>query len=212
MESKLKALRVTDLKEILKRASVTAPPRATKADLITKILAEPAAVNAYNALHNPTGISPQQDASSKPKSAAKSEVVAKPPAKQPVSPKKVQDPTPAPKPQSTTTSTTKPADATTGEDPELERRKARAARFGIPLVDSNKPAPTDKKFKPPPPDDEAKLKERADRFGSNAAAENADQPRRKRGAPEEPADPEEIERRRKRAERFGIPLAGTSKA
>jgi len=82
-----KALRVTDLKEILKRASVTAPPRATKADLIAKILAEPAAVDAYNALHNPTGVSPQQDASSKPKSAAKPEVVAKP---QPVSPKKVQ--------------------------------------------------------------------------------------------------------------------------
>lgn len=84
-----KALRVTDLKEILKRASVTAPPRATKADLITKILAEPDAVNAYNALHNPTGVSPQQDASFKPKSAAKLEVAAKPPNK-PVSPKKVQ--------------------------------------------------------------------------------------------------------------------------
>lgn len=63
------------------------PPRATKADLIAKILAEPAAVDAYNALYNPTEVTPQQDASSKPKSAAKPNASVKQP---PVSPKKVQ--------------------------------------------------------------------------------------------------------------------------
>jgi len=55
--------------------------------------------------------------------------------------------------------------------------------------------------------DETKLKARGERFGVNAPAEPRKQPARKRGAPEEPADPEELERRRKRAERFGLPLA-----
>lgn len=83
-ENNRKALKVPDLKEILKRASVSAPPKANKADLVAKILAEPAAIDAYNALHNPGAATPQQVASSKPKPAAK------PPLNPPVSPKKVQ--------------------------------------------------------------------------------------------------------------------------
>ena len=82
-----KALKVADLKEILKKASVSLPPKPTKVDLITKILAEPAAVDAYNALHNPTGVTPQQDAPSKPKSAVKPDGSA---ANHPVSPEKAQ--------------------------------------------------------------------------------------------------------------------------
>jgi len=63
-----KALKVADLKEILKKAAVSPPPKATKADLIAKILAEPAALDAYNALHNPTEFASQQDAPSEPES------------------------------------------------------------------------------------------------------------------------------------------------
>ncbi|KAF9646572.1 hypothetical protein BDM02DRAFT_3118393 [Thelephora ganbajun] len=214
MESKLKALKVADLKEILKRASFTLPPRVTKSDLIAKILAEPIAIDAYNALHGPTGVNSQQDAPPKQKSAAKPDASAKPPANPLVSPKKLQEPAPAPKPASTTTSTTTPVDATPVGDPELEKRKARAARFGIPLVEPKQTKSTDKKSKErqQPPDDETKLKARADRFGVDTSAEGKKQPARKRGAPEEPTDPEELERRKKRAERFGIPLADTSKA
>ncbi|KAF9792612.1 hypothetical protein BJ322DRAFT_1030333 [Thelephora terrestris] len=207
MESKLKALKVADLKEILKKASVSAPPRATKADLIARIIAEPAAVDAYNALHNAAGVTPQQDASSKPIPAAKPKAPARQP---PVSPTKVQD-SALPQEPASTNSTTDPAGSTTG-DSELEKRKARAARFGIPLVDSSHPAPKDKESKKKFPEDEGKLKARAERFGTEVSADSQNQPRKKRGAAEDPADPEELKRRRKRAERFGLPLAGTSEA
>jgi len=63
-----KALKVADLKEVLKKASVPPPPKATKADLIAKILAESAALDTYNALYNPAGVTSQQDAPSEPES------------------------------------------------------------------------------------------------------------------------------------------------
>ena len=85
-----KALKVADLKEILKKASVSPPPKSTKADLIAKIIAEPAAVDAYNALHNPTGVNTQQDTPSKSKSATKPDASVKSPVNPPISPKKAQ--------------------------------------------------------------------------------------------------------------------------
>lgn len=63
-----KALKVADLKEILKKASVSASPKGTKAELIAKIIAEPAAIDVYNMLHNPAGAALHQDAPSKSKS------------------------------------------------------------------------------------------------------------------------------------------------
>jgi hypothetical protein len=85
-----KALKVAELKEVLKSASVPIPPKSTKADLVAKILAEPDAVNAYVALHNPTGVIPQQNASSKQKPSAKPDVSVRPPTNPSISPKKVQ--------------------------------------------------------------------------------------------------------------------------
>ncbi|KAL9711786.1 hypothetical protein Ac2012v2_004858 [Leucoagaricus gongylophorus] len=76
------------------------------------------------------------------------------------------------------TSSAEPVENTT--DPELDKRKARAERFGIPLVN-------------PSSDDEEKLKARAKRFGLDN--------NKKRPATEQ-VDSEELEKRRKRAERF----------
>lgn len=52
-----------------------------------------------------------------------------------------QDPAPPPKPASTTTFTATPEATTAVENAELAKRQARAARFGIPLVEPEKQLP-----------------------------------------------------------------------
>ena len=53
MDSKLKSLKVADLKDILAKANQPPPPKATKADLITRILASTEATDVYNAKFGP---------------------------------------------------------------------------------------------------------------------------------------------------------------
>ncbi len=115
------------------------------------------------------------------------------------------------------------------------KRKARAARFGVPVVEP-KVAPAQKNGKVAangkaekggvsevrihcvarghcterrtPAQDADALAARAARFGiQDPSAEPANSNGRKRAAPpSEPVDEEELARRKKRAERFGIPL------
>ncbi|KAF9451248.1 protein serine/threonine phosphatase 2C [Macrolepiota fuliginosa MF-IS2] len=147
MLSNLKALKVADLRRILADAGAPAPARATKADLVARITDNDAAQLIYQSRYNPQQEQQQEQ----------QEQLPEPTLPTPAPPSPAQEPD---KPLS-------PADA------ELEKRKARAARFGIPLVAT-------------PSDDKEKLQERAKRFGV-----------------EPPLDAEELERRRKRAERFG---------
>jgi len=49
MDSQLKQLKVAELKALLTKANIQTTAKATKADLIAKILAEPAAQDAYRA-------------------------------------------------------------------------------------------------------------------------------------------------------------------
>ncbi|TFK94597.1 hypothetical protein K466DRAFT_579849 [Polyporus arcularius HHB13444] len=225
MDSKLKSLKVVDLKDILAKANVAITGKANKQDLIAKILASPEAVDVYNKSHGPTPPltsqsasaapeSPPETSEASPKASAPSSTAA-PASKKPPS---HAAPKAAPAPSSPAKSEQPSADGdavTTPEDAEAAKRRARAERFGIPLVEpktapaqtkKGRPATNGKAAKATMPDDPEKLAARQARFGLQ------DQPQaptgktngKKRSAPvEESVDAEELERRKKRAERFG---------
>ncbi|PSS37883.1 hypothetical protein PHLCEN_2v351 [Hermanssonia centrifuga] len=226
MESKLKALKVVDLKDILARAQVSITSKANKSDLIAKILASPAALNVYKEQHDPkTALvskpavpSPSEDEQqpeAPPQDAAVPYAPSSPPksvsstARVPVmaahrAPLQTVPPIIAAPPPTT-------PQTAEAEDHELAKRKARAARFNIPLVDPSAAKPASKTAskaaKPSTIDDAEALASRAARFGTQTtkdALKNGTTRGNKRSAPEGPVDPEEEERRRKRAERFGL--------
>ncbi|KAG6813650.1 hypothetical protein H0H92_008887 [Tricholoma furcatifolium] len=103
LEDSLKALKVTDLKAILQKAQVSPPSR--KNDMIAKIIATPAAVDAYNAIYEPEPPAAQQPAAE-----------------------------PQPKPQPTPASEQVSPSETAPVIDEEEKRRRRAERFGIPVV------------------------------------------------------------------------------
>ena len=134
METKLKALKVADLKAVLAKADVQPPAKATKADLIARILASQPAQDAYRAIYEPyaqvsrcyfsahiyyrdTTVEAEADPEPEPELEPEPEQ-APPPAAAPAPPPTEPGPTSSEGPV----------------DPELEKRKQRAARFGIPLV------------------------------------------------------------------------------
>ncbi|KAJ8488896.1 hypothetical protein ONZ51_g3238 [Trametes cubensis] len=247
MDAKLKALKVVELKDILNKAGVAIPSKANKQDLIAKIIASPAAVDVYNQQHGPAPTEAAPNAS-KPASKAQQNSEVPPPAPTPAAaeptkpskPASTAKPSPATKPASqaapkqsdapTSPPKEQTASSTTSAQPsadeEAEKRKARAARFGIPVVEP-KAAPAQKNGKAASNgkpaktaaalgEDAEKLAARAARFGTQvasteAAKSNGTANGKKRSAPpSEHVDEEELARRKKRAERFGIPLVGAS--
>jgi len=176
MDHNLKALKVVDLKAILAKANLSFPAKATKADLISKISASEKALAVYAEIHPPDDLlAPPEDVDWNTEQEQKTEVVVNPPT--PAAETPAVPPTPA-------------APVAAG-DLEEEKRRKRAERFGIPVVQP-RPAPASKASKAakPPAD---KLDARAARFGTA----------QKRAAPAENVDADEAERRKKRAERFG---------
>jgi SAP domain-containing ribonucleoprotein len=53
MDSKLKALKVVDLKAILANANLSCPTKSTKPDIIARIIASDEAINSYYQLYDP---------------------------------------------------------------------------------------------------------------------------------------------------------------
>ncbi|KIN96029.1 hypothetical protein M404DRAFT_164325 [Pisolithus tinctorius Marx 270] len=234
-----KALKVADLKEILVKASAPAPGRVNKQDLINKILANPAAVKVYEELYlapkptSNTTFTPTSPPKNAPPPSNNDDLVCFSPcfsfpSTNPVAqlappeeyvstrPSHCATPSKAPSaPASSTKTSPLPANGTKADKPvvvdeELEKRKARAARFGIPLVEPKQPFQrqarkvSEEKQAGPLLDDADKLKKRAERFGASNSPGQLARSGSKRAAPEE-VDAEELERRRKRAERFAMP-------
>ncbi|KAK7692673.1 hypothetical protein QCA50_004306 [Cerrena zonata] len=234
MDASLKALKVVELKDILQTAKLSLSGKQNKADLISKILASPQAIETYNAKYKPNVAVPPSQPAQQPEPVPAESVTTVDDRSQ--TEETLPEPTPAkitpqpatsaPTPATSTTTTTDvtaqptPGSTTptgpTPEDIELEKRKARAARFGIPLVEP-KSAPAKRAAKPAGRTvDPEKLAARAARFGMPAPESTATPVTKtaptkpsgrnnKRAAPPvEEADAEELERRRKRAERFGM--------
>ncbi|KIM78964.1 hypothetical protein PILCRDRAFT_581165 [Piloderma croceum F 1598] len=233
-EAKLKSLKVIDLKDILAKASVSVPAKANKQDLIARVLASPAALDVYNKQQNPTSAAPVSaaatddllappedfdwegdetgptDVPSSKQPAPAPARAAKPPSKAAAKPApSARKPAPVP---AVTPPTEPVADTSAIVDEELEKRKKRAARFGVPLVETPKSRPSPAKQGSNTPrtattrtivsDESDKLQARAARFGIIKPAESRIGKKR---SVEEVVDAEELERRKKRAERFGIP-------
>ncbi|KAJ8507912.1 hypothetical protein ONZ45_g9756 [Pleurotus djamor] len=199
------SLKVVELKDILTKSNTSFPPKANKQDLIQRILSTPAALDQYSKQHSiPTSATddllalPDDVDWNEDLTSTEPAVPAEP---TPSSPPKPPAPTPVAAATATETADAPPpADATPSADPELDARKRRAERFGIPLVEPKAPKPKKEKVvKSPAGVDPEKLKAREARFGK-AAATTKTTPQ-KRAAP---VDPEEEEKRKKRAERFGI--------
>ncbi|KAG2059235.1 hypothetical protein BDR06DRAFT_949891 [Suillus hirtellus] len=195
MDTKLRALKVQELKEILQKASIP-PGNAKKQDLINKILANPPAIDVFHTLHPPKNSKPvpppDHDDLLAPPEEVDWTVEVSIPVEPASPPKKSEQPPPSPAPAA-------PAPPTLVLSEE-DKRKARAARFGTTYVE-----PIQQQPKKATGENFDKLKARAERFGTVPSATKA---RGKRTAPVENVDPEEQERRRKRAERFGLPLSG----
>ncbi|TFY76039.1 hypothetical protein EWM64_g7974 [Hericium alpestre] len=219
MESKLKALKVVDLRDILSRASVPVPAKATKADLISKILASPPALNAYTEKYSPPTPSVPKDAPSapseriEPKAPKNGNQILTEAATASFVPKdKPSSSTAQPPKKSSKASPTAPSESAssslTAPDDDLEKRKRRAERFGIPLVEAKPAATTNRPTSIKGVlDDPKKLNARAQRFGITTSADpKGPDVSLKRPAPTDDIDPEELERRRKRAERFGTTI------
>ncbi|KAG8773075.1 hypothetical protein FRC12_002747 [Ceratobasidium sp. 428] len=173
MEAKLKALKVADLKDILTKSNTPIGSKANKADLIAKILATPAALELAGGGGGGEVVTKTVEGGAGAGGAGDDDLLAPPdefdweggdakgaaaPAAEaeaelaPVTEAAASTEAPEPGPAAATTVDTAPeAEAVTSEapqsaeDPELERRKARAARFGVPLVESAAPTPAKKK-------------------------------------------------------------------
>ncbi|WFD04657.1 hypothetical protein MOBT1_003371 [Malassezia obtusa] len=201
MEAKLQSLKVPELKELLQNASL--PLTGNKPDLIKRLLENPSATASLGSTEAATA-----DATSAEPAAPAAD-------SQPSGPA----PTEAPKEEAPAqTDADKPSqdERTQVHLAELEKRKTRAVRFGLPTEDLDKEIERVKKFGLPTEETNA-----SQRVDSGLRAGKRSQSGDKGGATKQaktepkPAEPavsvcrlltqeEELARRQRRAERFGL--------
>ncbi|KAG9046252.1 hypothetical protein FS837_004778 [Tulasnella sp. UAMH 9824] len=179
---KLNKLKVADLKPILQKVGL--PVSGKKNELVDRILASKEALAAAGLGDEPAPAAQEDMNADLPDL----------PAEEPIVSNTVPTPAHVPAPVAAVPAAEPPAAATTTTAPEApklddeaERRRKRAERFGIPFVDEKKKAA--------PPAKPASGAGASKASGAKPAA-----------APAAPASPEE-DRLRKRAERFGLPVA-----
>ncbi|KAG9099963.1 hypothetical protein FRC07_010455, partial [Ceratobasidium sp. 392] len=235
-----KALKVPELKDILTKSNTPIGSKANKADLIAKILATPVALElAGGGTGGEVAKGGDDDLLAPPdefdwEGGAESKGAA--PAAEPAAAASAAEADPATAPESTTNleapatepTTTTTTEAPTSEAPqsqediELERRKARAARFGVPLVEQpakKTPKPPRSKGKSDTPVAQGSKKAAGDAgktaggSGSGnkkAEGKKADEPKSVKISAKEAAPNDDDAKLAARAARFGIsaPAAG----
>lgn len=226
MEAKLQSLKVPELKALLTQASL--PATGVKADLIARLVANPQATASLNGGSEETANKPTQQ----PATPAA-------PAATPAAAPKVQNPTPAQTSKTTAAAAesapAQPTEATQPTEPEqseeerrqvliaeLEKRKARAAKFGQPLGEAEAKLERLIKFGIDATEEAAvaKLAKPLGTKKSRGGRESKPQEQQKKETPSIPSKPQETEsekadrlakmeiekeKARKRAERFGLP-------
>ncbi|PWN34190.1 uncharacterized protein FA14DRAFT_191266 [Meira miltonrushii] len=225
MEAQLQALKVVDLKKLLGDAAL--PQSGTKAELIKRLLENPSATASLNG--GGAGAADEEDllgeTAEAPQSLSTAPAATVPSAK----------PTPAAAPAPTTTTESAPApvpekDAETQKAEviaELEKRKARAIKFGMPTDEVDAKIQRIQKFGLQEESvvsidaldgelkggkknrKEAKAEKNGNGQASGKPAKNAE--KKSVAAPPVVAlDPVEEEKKRKRAERFGAAVPASS--
>ncbi|QRV93785.1 hypothetical protein RhiJN_21803 [Ceratobasidium sp. AG-Ba] len=153
MEAKLKALKVPELKELLTKSGTPIPSKANKADLIAKILDTPDALKLVDGGSAPAEAPKTADddllappdefdwdggADSSKATAAPAEAATTEAAPAETADTTESAPAEAAPEAETSNAQTAESSTKTPEELEIERRKARAARFGIPYVENPK--------------------------------------------------------------------------
>ncbi|WFD36419.1 hypothetical protein MCUN1_003298 [Malassezia cuniculi] len=207
MESKLQSLRVPELKELLQKADLATT--GNKPDLIKRLLENPSAIES---LSEPEA-APPAESSTADEAAQQAPAASAAPAEAPAASEAAAAPAPAAETSAPTDDGASAADERKRTQlEELQKRKARALRFGEPVDDIERKIQRIERFGLEDKDAVGIQKIDAELRGAKRGHDAKDERQAKAPKPAAPAkaeiSEEELAARRRRAERFGLPLKG----